>query len=336
MPLFKPKKRSGGNFYQAVGNYEGIRVRHSLGTSDYGLARELCSQYEHKVLTGQVKVGVQRSLLGAQNKYKTVSARYLKSPNTGTSKSTRWYISLLAKYWGDYQINNIDLNDVEEYVEERHVNKGNSNSAIRRDLTQLQSVLNYATELGLRDPIKLKKPPEGEYKTDTFSTEEIAEIFPRLSPDVRRLCTFLLNTGARPIEAMTLTYDNVDFTNNSVVIGCYKGKGGILRTRRMPLNQAALDTIPKSDPPPSTHVFLNEGRSFESNKQMGYHWKKVTDSLSITKTPYALRHTFATRLARNGTPPKVIADLLGHSDLKMVMRYMNTTYEDHRSAVMSL
>ena len=93
MPLFKPKKRSGGNFYQAVGNYEGIRVRHSLGTSDYGLARELCSQYEHKVLTGQVKVGVQRSLLGAQNKYKTVSARYLKSPNTGKQEYALVHIS---------------------------------------------------------------------------------------------------------------------------------------------------------------------------------------------------------------------------------------------------
>lgn len=335
MALFKPKKRSGGQFYQAVGVFQGIRVRQSLGTADYALAREACAEYEHKVLTGQVIVGA-KSTLGNQTKFKTIAVRYLKSPMTGTSKSTRDYVKLLSDHFGDYQIKSIDLNDIEEYVEERHVNRGNSNSTIRRDLTQLQSILTYAHGLGLRDAIKLKKPAEGEHKTDTFSADEIDSIFPLLPPDIRRICTFLLNTGARPIEAMTLQYDNVDWTNNTCVLGCYKGKGGILRTRRMPLNKLALDTIPKSQPPPSTHVFLSEGRPFESNKQMGYHWRRATDKLGITKTPYTLRHTFGTRLARNGTPPKVIADLLGHSDLKMVMRYMNTTYEDHRSAVMSL
>jgi integrase len=336
MALFKPKRRSGGQFYQAVGNYQGCRVRHSLGTADYVLARELCTEFEHKVLTGQVTVGAQRSTLGSQNKFKTIAKRYLKSPMTGASKSTRAYVMRLSDHFGDFQIKAIDLNDIEEYVEERHVNRGNSNSTIRRDLTQLQSILNYATGLGLRDAIKLKKPAEGAHRTDTFSQEEIDIIFSQLHPDVRRICTFLLNTGARPIEAMTLQYDEVDFTNNTCLLGCYKGRGGILRTRRMPLNELALGVIPRSVPPPSAHVFLSEGRPFENNKQISYHWRKVTDKLGISKPPYTLRHTFATRLARNGTPPKVIADLLGHSDLKMVMRYMNTTYEDHLSAVMSL
>jgi len=335
MPLFKVKKRSGGNFYQAVGSYQGVRVRHSLGTSDYALAREMCTNFEADVLAGRQKIGQSRSL-SSQNKFKSVATRYLKSPTTGSSKSTREYVLRLSDYFGEYQVNAIDLNDIEEYVEEKHVNRGNAASTIRRDLTQLQSVLSYACNLGLRDPIKIRKPSEGAHKTDTFSDEEIDAIFSELSPDVRRICTFLLHTGARPIEAMTLQYDKVDWSNNTCVLGCYKGKGGVLRERRMPLNQQAQDTIPRSHPPPSTHVFMNGGRAFESNKQIGYHWRKVTDQLGITKTPYALRHTFATRLARNGIPPKVIADLLGHSDLKMVMRYMNTTYEDHKAAVMSL
>lgn len=335
MPLFKVKKRSGGNFYQAVGTYNGIRVRHSLGTGDYVLARELCAEYESKVLSGEVKIGA-RSIMSSQHKFKNVARRYLKSPHTGSSKSTREYVLRLVDHFGDYQVKAIDMNDIEEYVEERHINRGNSNSTIRRDLNQLQGILNYAAELGLRDKVKIKKPKEGQHKTDTFSEEEIEAIFPSLQPDVRRICTFLLHTGARPIEAMQLRYDDVDFTNQTVVLGCYKGAGGELRTRRVPLNPAALATIPYSAPPPHEYVFLLQGRPFETNKQIGYHWRKVTDGLGITKTPYALRHTFATRLARNGVPPKVIADLLGHADLKMVMRYMNTTYEDHKAAVMSL
>jgi integrase len=123
---------------------------------------------------------------------------------TGTSKLTRYYVMMLSDHLGEYQVKAIDLNDIEGYIEERHVNRGNSNSTIRRDLTQLQSILNYATGLGLRDAIKLKKPAEGEHRTDTFTKEEIDSIFPKLHPDVRRICTFLLYTGARPIETMTL------------------------------------------------------------------------------------------------------------------------------------
>tara|TARA_B100000768_G_scaffold52639_1_gene51166 strand:+ start:21007 stop:22020 length:1014 start_codon:yes stop_codon:yes gene_type:complete len=336
MPLFKVKKRSGGHSYQAAGSYNGLRVRHSLGTRDYAYARQLCIEFEADVLSGKIKIGVGFRGHGAQNKFKSVARRYLKSPYTGASKSTIDYVLRLSDYFGEYQINKLDENDVEEYVEEKHVNKGNSNATIRRDLNQLQAVLNYAAHLKLRDTIKLKKPKDGTPKTDTFSQEEIDSIFPELHPDIRRMCNFLLHTGARPIEAMTLSYDNVDFTNNTVVVGCYKGAGGELRERRIPLNAKALATIPRSDPPPHNFAFLLEGKTFETNKQLGYHWRKVTDALRISKTPYALRHTFATRLARNGTPPKVIADLLGHSDLKMVMRYMNTTFEDHLSAVLSL
>ena len=75
---------------------------------------------------------------------------------------------------------------------------------------------------------------------------------------------------------------------------------------------------------------------YADTKQIQYSFRAATRPLDIDKTPYALRHTFATKLARKGVPPKVIADLLGHSDLKMVMRYMNTTFEDQVSAVMSL
>ena len=285
MALFKPKKRSGGQFYQAVGVYQGIRVRQSLGTADYALAREACVEYEHKVLTGQVKVGT-KSTLGNQTKFKTIATRYLKSPMTGTSKSTRDYVKLLADHFGDYQIKSIDLNDIEEYVEERHVNRGNSNSTIRRDLTQLQSILTYAHGLGLRDAIKLKKPAEGEHKTDTFSADEIDSIFPLLPPDIRRICTFLLNTGARPIEAMTLQYDAVDWSNNTCVLGCYEREG-----RHLTNSQNAAQRIGFGYYPQVTTTAFNacvsqarDARSKATNR-VGYHWRRATDKLGITKTP---------------------------------------------------
>jgi len=41
-----------------------------------------------------------------------------------------------------------------------------------------------------------------------------------------------------------------------------------------------------------------------------------------------LRHTFGTRLADTGADPFVIAEIMGHSDLRMTKRYCHAT--DHR------
>ena len=46
--------------------------------------------------------------------------------------------------------------------------------------------------------------------------------------------------------------------------------------------------------------------------------------------------TFATRLLNNGVNPRTVADLLGYTDLTMVMRYMVPPDELKRSAVDAL
>jgi hypothetical protein len=40
---------------------------------------------------------------------------------------------------------------------------------------------------------------------------------------------------------------------------------------------------------------------------------------------HALRHTFATRLAEEGVPLQIIQKLLGHTTLKMTMRYVHVS-----------
>ena len=336
MGMLSLKRRGtrNGTWY-ASGFFGPHRVRHSLATKERDLALDRLSCYEADLISGKIDLS-SPAPAKRKNKFKNVARRYISSPRTGNSLSTKEYTLQLADYFGDFDIDSIDENDIEEYIEEKHMTKGNSNSSIRRALTQLQSVLNFAASLGLREPIKIKKPPEDPHKTDTFSAEEIEAIFSTLHPDVKRICIFLLKTGARPCEATSLEYSDIDFTNNSVMLKSYKGAGGLQRGRRVPLHPDALAVIPQSTPLPTTKVFLKEGSPYATTKQIQYSFTSATRPLGISKTPYALRHTFATNLARKGVPPKVIADLLGHSDLKMVMRYMNTTFEDQVSAVMSL
>jgi len=49
-----------------------------------------------------------------------------------------------------------------------------------------------------------------------------------------------------------------------------------------------------------------------------------------------LRHTTATRLAENGIDAFTIAEILGHSDLRMTKRYTHSTSKSKRNAIDSL
>jgi len=49
---------------------------------------------------------------------------------------------------------------------------------------------------------------------------------------------------------------------------------------------------------------------------------------------HALRHTYATNLARSGVHPKIAMDLLGHSDINLTMAYYAHTDVKERGACM--
>jgi len=53
-------------------------------------------------------------------------------------------------------------------------------------------------------------------------------------------------------------------------------------------------------------------------------------------TWHTFRHTFATRLNRRGVDIVTVKELLGHSDIKMTMRYAHTNRDEKIRAVKRL
>lgn len=57
----------------------------------------------------------------------------------------------------------------------------------------------------------------------------------------------------------------------------------------------------------------------------------------IEESAHALRHTVATRLAREyGRDLTLVADILGHADLKTTRHYVRSDLEDRRAALEDL
>ena len=336
------KKREG--IYYAVGTVGGKRVRKSLGTNDYTVANNVKRQYETHILSrwsannksifnGDTVVRNGSSIIDGivAPPFEDIADKYILSPRTGSSKSSRHYAEFHKKHFGHIPIDQITEETVEEYIENYHLAQGNSDGTIRRDLVALQSVLNFGAKLGHRQEISLTKPSDNPHSTEIVTEEEQKIIFSHLSEEANRLCTFIVNTGSRPIEALRLTGKDINFRERLVTLRSKKGKGSKERSRQVPMNDVVLELI-GSDIEKNSYVFDQAWH----RERLGKHFVDACDKAKVLdKTLYCLRHTFATRLARNGVHPKVLADLLGNS-LVMVERYMNMTLSDHRNAVMSL
>lgn len=332
--IFSLTKRNDreGVFY-IDGTFAGIRVRRSLDTRDKALAKLRLDEFEQGVVSG--RIDLRKPVGSRKTKFSTVAKKFLLSPRTGSARTTKQIVEKLNDYFGDMEVRYITEGDIDDYIEEVHLIKGNSNSTIRRELNTLQSILNFAASRGEREYIKVDKPPENTPKHDTLTEEEMDNIFALLPPDVHRIARFLRYTGCRPVEALNLTYDDVDFDANKVILRSIKGRSGNVRERVIPLHPKAREAIPYSVPLPTGHIFKVNGRVIKNSYDLPEQWRLARAQVypDMTAGMYALRHTFATTLARKGAPAKVIADLLGHTDLKMVMRYMNTTYDDHLNAI---
>ena len=157
-----------------------------------------------------------------------------------------------------------------------------------------------------------------------------------LTPLVRTL----LHTGLRFGEACGLTWGDVDLTAKLLTVRGETAKTS--RTRYIPLNQTALDTLKAWKPEkvePGAYVFpgRENGKPLTDIKTA---WAQLLKS--IEEKPIAgfrvhdLRHTFASKLVQAGVDLNTVRELLGHSDIKMTLRYAHLAPEHRAAAVAKL
>jgi site-specific recombinase XerD len=143
----------------------------------------------------------------------------------------------------------------------------------------------------------------------------IARNYPEHLPEFE----IALNSGMRPSEQYGLTWDRVDLTRKILTIP--KSKNG--RTRHIPLNSVAVTafkTVRQRLLDGGEAVFVN----MKGGPLQGYkHWFEPAVSEAGIKdfTWYCLRHTFASRLVMAGVDLRTVAELMGHQQIQMTIRY---------------
>ncbi len=169
--------------------------------------------------------------------------------------------------------------------------------------------------------------------------------------------TLALHTGMRRGEIQELTWKQVDFLNERLVVGRSKTESGSGRT--IPLNPTALSALEAwatnfPNRKPEHYVFPAERYGLATDdatphvhstdptkpiKSLKEAWESAKKASAVTCRFHDLRHSACTRLLERGVPLPVVASLLGWSagtTVRMARRYGHISAQSKRDAVLAL
>jgi integrase len=143
-----------------------------------------------------------------------------------------------------------------------------------------------------------------------------------------------LNTGLRRGELFQLRWRDVTLDRARVTVRGEHAKSG--QTRHIPLNAAILKVLQEWKPvnvEPDALVFpgRDAGEPLDDIKTA---WAALLKAAKITGFRFHdCRHDFASRLVMAGVDLNTVRELLGHADIKMVLRYAHLAPEHTAAAV---
>ena len=145
-----------------------------------------------------------------------------------------------------------------------------------------------------------------------------------LAPEtLKSVAIIMLGQGMRPDEVFRMTYENLDFTNRTILIVRGKTRNAKRTLSKCQEVFALLNTRREKNP--------NQYWVFPSSRKPGNHMTGVRKSHDRACEKMGIRgqidlynmlHTFATRSILSGTDVTILQKILGHSEIGMAMRYV--------------
>ncbi len=161
----------------------------------------------------------------------------------------------------------------------------------------------------------VKQIPVAESEMGFFSNEDITTLFDRISKSKRAkefelVCKICLSTGARISEANNLRLSQI--TKYKITFLDTKSK----KNRTVPITEKLYNELIE---------FERTGEKDKLFKNclhgIAYIVNQTFPDLPDGQNTHVFRHTFASRFMEAGGNILVLQKILGHSDIKMTMRY---------------
>ena len=216
-------------------------------------------------------------------------------------------------------------------------------STVDRELSKARRLFNIAVDEGwlLRSPFTkavsrnlihdAAETPDP-VKTRELTDEEARRVMKALDTPERRhtLPVFIaaMDTGARKSSLLDyLRWRDINFVDETITLTAYKGKGRNVKPKRWPVQMTSRLKKELLQLQLQMKNKCDDALVFEHAKvNLRQLWTAAYAEAGVpkgTRLFYAVRHNFGTEMADEGMPLPALAHLMGHSDVKMTMRYYN-------------
>ncbi len=189
------------------------------------------------------------------------------------------------------------------------------------------------------DNIRYIRVPQSEYPR-YLSLEEIQRVKAAFkNTGFAQLVNFYLVTGTRLGEALSLTWDDVSFKRNQVIIKGINSKGK--RNRVIPLKFSSglkemLKSMKKRDDGKVFGPFDKNGKELPQWREW-WVGRFISRTLTEIGLPWAtchtFRHTYGSHLCMAQIPILTLQKLLGHAQIETTMIYSHLAAE-HKDEMM--
>lgn len=278
---------------------------------------------------------------------------YITSKASSRPTTLANYISVyqnhLKPYIGKKIIRDLSMLDFDK-IKLSLIQKDCSTHLINKVTTQLKSILNFAVKRGFL--LNNFMQHEGQIKIDKikyqyWSKEQVNQFLSLIHDDhYYWFYVFAFNTGLRRGELCALKWSNVNFSNHTLTFGLQRLSDGSTQglkghqTRTIPLTpgaQKALESIYFSDVKKETYIFLNKRGKPINPDNISKQFRDLQRRLGLEHTMkfHGIRHTFASYLASTGVSIQIIQKLLGHTDVKVTLRYSHLTVDDLKRGIVN-
>lgn len=321
--MAKIRKKSTGKWIVDY-NVLGERKRPQFATKKEAVAfkRELELRPIDKLLNDDIDPSM--TLQSAiQHYYDNTTSK--KAKNTHTNE--KLYFAKLYGYLGNCRLYEIDFAQMESF--QTHLLKNLKASSVNRHFNLYK---HFFRQCVLRRWIKespcqyLRKLPEAQPKTETWSKEEVDQVLVLASDWSRDIFEFLYYTGSRPIGAAKLLWSDVDESKQVFRIRSQKGGHGEL-INEVPMTQPVKLILDKRRYDRSGqdkgHVFTNASGNPVSSTHISREFRRLANKAGIQgKQLYWFRHTYITELLQANTMDLLgVSKIVGHKDPKMTQKY---------------
>jgi integrase len=324
-------KRPNSKYYWMKFYFDGELIQQSTKCSNKRDAQTVESAYRTQLALGKIGIEAKKEVPN----FDTAIEDFLKwskvehALQTATYKRYYYSCESLKKYFGKVKADRIENKDIEQFIvwrtnqTSRKTAKPITRETVNHELLTAKMIFNRLIEAKVlrENPARsVKRLSENERQFHVLTYDEEKQYLLACPQPLQDVASVMLETGMRCGEIYRIRRQDVYLEKGYLQVVKGKTKTSV---RRVHLSEKAKDVL---------RYRLGKFKGENLFPQGDKDGQKPTDSLdkqhivTVGKLGfkfrlYDCRHTFATRAVENGVDLVVLASILGHSSLRMVMRY---------------